>query len=328
MTTEHAPRRSEFISTDGLDALQRMRVGVLATPDGAARPMNFVMRNQALWFHTSPHSLVVSSQQATFTGWVDEAWIPSYWRHPRQACPATTYYTSVVARGPLQVESDLFAKARVLEAFMRKYQPEGGYQVLDANDKLYAGPLAALTVLKMPLADLSCKAKYGQHLSAEARQRVLDGLIQRGDWRTTRLMREHNADLAVADGFCGDGGAMTAEQIWELLKDTYWAHKRNPELVERNRRMALAQWGYFEGGRLLAYLRFEGFWLFDVIVHPNLRGRGIGKELLKRALADPKIEPLPRLGLDTRDADAFYELFGFVKVGRSPNGSWVMIRQR
>lgn len=327
LTTEHPPRRREFLSADGMQVLERARLGVLVSADGSARPMNFVLHEDALWFHTSPHSLVTQSGGATFTSWVDEAWIPSYWRHPRQACPATTYYTSVVARGQLRAETDLHVKARVLECFMSKYQPEGGYQRLDADDKLYAGPLAALTVLKMSLDDLSCKAKYGQHLSPEARQRVLDGLTRRGDWRTTELMRRHNSDLTVSDGFCGDGGAMKAEQIWALLRDTYWAHKRDLEIVERNRRKALAQWGYFEAGELRAYLRFEGFWLFDVIVHPDWRGRGLGKELLRRALADPKIAELPRLGLDTRDADAFYERFGFVRVGRSPGGSWIMIRQ-
>jgi len=130
----------------------------------------------------------------------------------------------------------------------------------------------------------------------------------------------------IPDGFSGDGGAMSKEQIWDLLKDTYWAHKRDLEIIERNRRAALTQWGYFQNGTLKAYLRLEGFWLYDVIVSPKLRGQGIGKELLRRALADPKVSNLPRLGLDTRDAESFYARFGFRRVGQSPNGSWVMMR--
>jgi nitroimidazol reductase NimA-like FMN-containing flavoprotein (pyridoxamine 5'-phosphate oxidase superfamily)/GNAT superfamily N-acetyltransferase len=330
MKTAFPPRRHEFLSHEGVDSLQQIRVGVLATLDEQgqceARPLNFCWLEGSLWFHTSPHSLLARRDCATFTGWHDEAWIPSYWRHPQQACPATTYYTSVVVRGRLQIELDLATKARVLQAFMAKYQPEGGHHPLQADHKLYSGPLQALTVMRMEIEDLSCKAKYGQHLSSEARQKVRNGLIGRGDWRTTSLMKRYNPDLQIPDGYTGDGGAMSAEAIWSLLQDTYWASQRDLEITERNRCKALSQWGYFQDGQLKAYLRLEGNWLYDVIVSPQLRGRGIGSELLTRALADPKVAELPRIGLDTRDGQDFYRRFGFQVIGRSPNGSWVMMR--
>lgn len=328
-TTLFPPRRSEFITSEGLESLEQIRVGVLATLDERgeceARPLNFVLLDGALYFHTAPASNLAARGRATMTGWHDEAWIPSYWRHAQQACPATTYYTSVVARGALTQVECLETKARVLQAFMHKYQPEGGYHPLQAEHKLYAGPLASLSVLRMELEDLSCKAKYGQHLQPGARRKVLNGLIERGDLRTTELMRRYNPDL-LAEGLCADGGAFRAEGIWELLKHTYWAWKRNPELVEINRRNALAQVGYIKDGEILAYARIEGFWLYDVIVHPELRGQGIGKAMIELLLRQPKVQALSRIGLDTRDADGLYERYGFIKVGRGPSGSWIMIR--
>ena len=33
-----------------------------------------------------------------------------------------------------------------------------------------------------------------------------------------------------------------------------------------------------------------------------------------------------RKALDTRDADGLYERYGFIKVGKAPSGSWIMIR--
>ena len=112
----------------------------------------------------------------------------------------------------------------------------------------------------------------------------------------------------------------------ELLRHTYWAWKRNPEIVEQNRRQALAQVGYLRQGRLLGYARIEGFWMYDVVVHPEARGQGIGKGMLELLLSQPRVRALPRIGLDTRDADGLYERYGFEKVGRAPSGSWIMIR--
>ncbi len=328
-STKYPPRRREFITSEGQQSLQEIRVGVLATLDPSgeceARPLNFVWLDGALYFHTAPQSNLAARTRATFTGWHDEAWIPSYWRHAEQACPATTYYNSVVARGALTRVECLETKARVLQAFMHKYQPEGGYQPLQADLKLYAGPLAALCVLRLDLEDLSCKAKYGQHLQPAAREKVLQGLIGRADVRTTELMRRYN-ELARPDGFSADGGAFAVQEIWDLLKHTYWAWKRNEQMVERNRRQALAQVGYLGSGRLMAYARIEGFWLFDVVVHPELRGQGIGKQLIELLLEQPKVQALPRLGLDTRDAQDFYARYGFQLVGKGPSGSWIMIR--
>ena len=132
--------------------------------------------------------------------------------------------------------------------------------------------------------------------------------------------------LVQSNSYWGDGSAMQAEPIWQLLRDTYWACRRELEIVARNHRAALTQCGYFHNGQLKAYLRVEEDWLYDVIVSPELRGRGIGSELLSRVLADPKVEALPRLALNTRDADDFYSRFGFERDGHSPNGSWVMSR--
>lgn len=329
-TTSFPPRRQEFHET--LDPrIWNAPAGVLATlaADGTpeVRPLNFVMFQDALWFHGSPHGVLAqrAGLPASFTCWQDAAWIPSYWRHPEQACPATTYYSSCVVRGLLAAVTSRAEKAASLQALMEKYQPEGGYTPLSAEDRLYAGPLDALTVLRLPLSDVSYKAKYGQHLPAAARQRVLEGLVQRGDRTIAELMRSHN-EIASPEGFTSDASAMAVDDICGLLQDTYWAWKRSPEIVARNRSQATAQWGYFQAGRLCAYARLDGWWLYDVVVRPDLRGQGIGSALIRHVLSDPRVTSLPRLGLDTRDRERFYERFGFQQVGRGPNGSWVMMR--
>jgi GNAT superfamily N-acetyltransferase len=51
-------------------------------------------------------------------------------------------------------------------------------------------------------------------------------------------------------------------------------------------------------------------WVCDVIVHPDHRGRGIGKMLMKAVVEHPVLAPM-RLILVTRDAHGLYEQFGF-----------------
>lgn len=332
MNTKHPARRQEFLTDEGLSCLSRSQYGVLATvdPDGwpEARPLNFVVYQQAVWFHTSFESSLTRRLEATFTACCDLSWIPSYWRNPHQACPATTYYTSVVARGRLQVATDLALKAEIFAKLLEKYQPEGGYVPFDHADKLYAGPLAEVCLVQMSIDDLCCKSKYGQHLTLVNKLKILQGLNNRGDWATAELMRRHNLDIPIPEGYSNDASAMKAEEIFELLRHEHWADRRPLDVVAKNCQTALVQWGYFEGGRLRAYLRVESMWLYDVVVDQDFRGCGIGRRLLEHLMGDARVAALPRLGLSTSTAETLYHKFGFVTVGVGPSGSLVMMHPR
>ena len=64
------------------------------------------------------------------------AQVPSYWIHPELACPASTYYLSALAEGTVQRVHDLARKARILNALMERFQPEGGYAPLRSTKAL------------------------------------------------------------------------------------------------------------------------------------------------------------------------------------------------
>jgi GNAT superfamily N-acetyltransferase len=84
------------------------------------------------------------------------------------------------------------------------------------------------------------------------------------------------------------------------------------------------------GGRLVATSRVladraKWAWVYDVVVDPSLRGRGIGEALFRLLLDHPAVRDCLVVRLGTKDADRFYERFGFVRSDRWPRRPWTSI---
>ena len=60
-------------------------------------PYNFAYDNGEIYFHASPKTGLANSIGKTvkFLAYDSIAWIPSTWRHPELACPATTYLSLI-----------------------------------------------------------------------------------------------------------------------------------------------------------------------------------------------------------------------------------------
>lgn len=162
-------------------------------------PYNFSWTGRYLYFHSSPRAGLAKAAGAKmkFLAYCRVAWIPSTWRHPELACPATTYFCSVTISARLKPVKTRREKALALELFMRKYQADEGYKPL--QDKVYRGPLDALFVGRMEVKRPITKMKMGQHLTTKHRRAVFDKLQERaqpGDGQVLELMRFANADLA------------------------------------------------------------------------------------------------------------------------------------
>jgi GNAT superfamily N-acetyltransferase len=69
-----------------------------------------------------------------------------------------------------------------------------------------------------------------------------------------------------------------------------------------------------EGGRAV--------WLEDMVVHPDRRGQGVGRQLLNRAIAEAKMAACTRITLLTdltnQTAMRFYSRAGFVRSAMTP----------
>lgn len=196
-------RRKEFKLTNQaeIDALlNAAEYGVLSTIDEAGfpqtLPVNFVWLEGKICFHGAKAgekaANIARNAKAGFCVTRALSLIPSYFSDPVLACPATQYFVSIVIKGEVRVVEEAEEKARILNALMRKLQPEGGYAPLSADDDRYANMLKATAVYVLVPARLTAKAKLGQNLSKERLAGLIEQLEKRGgdnDRQTVALMK-------------------------------------------------------------------------------------------------------------------------------------------
>jgi uncharacterized protein len=196
-------RRHDKEATDpaALEAvLQQAEWGTLGLQGTAGRPMlvplNFLFFEGRIYFHGAPAGekmeRLAAGADATFLVVDPYALIPSYAFDPVRACPASQYFKSVLAYGRVEPIHDPERKAVVLEALMRKLQPEGGYEPIRADSPAYKASLQGVAVLEFTIAGMTGKFGLGQNLKPEVRENVEAFLEQRGcplDQRTLEAMR-------------------------------------------------------------------------------------------------------------------------------------------
>ena len=102
--------------------------------------------------------------------------------------------------------------------------------------------------------------------------------------------------------------------VYQLLKETYWAHRRSYDVVTRLTEHSLCftllcqndQIGF--GRAVSDYTVFS--WIADVVIHPEYRGEGLGKWMMSCIIEHPKIAHT-QIALQTKDAHSFYEKYNF-----------------
>ncbi|MGG4482471.1 pyridoxamine 5'-phosphate oxidase family protein [Paenibacillus illinoisensis] len=198
-------RRKEFTVDEEKEIttfLDQCSFGFLGTvsPDGQPRvtPLNFVYMDGCFYFHGSlageKMKQIKHDSSVSFTVAEEFSLIPSYFSDPELACPATSFFKSVMASGQAEPVQDLDIKGKVLQRFMEKLQPQGGYVPIDAADSRYKGNLKAVAVVRIVPDHLSAKFKFGQNLSTERFEHISGQLEQRNEGRdaeTAEMMRKY-----------------------------------------------------------------------------------------------------------------------------------------
>ena len=112
--------------------------------------------------------------------------LPSYYFHPTDASQADTLYVSVVIKGNASIVQDSVEKARALNALMKKYQKEGGYEPLASNMR----SVREVTVLKIVPDQIRGKYKIGQHWIPRYRLKMARNIVQReGEDNAKRILK-------------------------------------------------------------------------------------------------------------------------------------------
>ncbi len=146
-------------------------------------PLNFIFTENRVIFHGAldgeKFEILGSEPKVTFTTSIPYSIIPSYWTAKDYACPASTFYKSVTIRGTGKILEDVEDKARFLNLFMGKYQPEGKYRAIDVSDSMYRKGLEETAVFTIETSHVDVKCKFGQHLSIEKRKHLIIRLEER-----------------------------------------------------------------------------------------------------------------------------------------------------
>jgi nitroimidazol reductase NimA-like FMN-containing flavoprotein (pyridoxamine 5'-phosphate oxidase superfamily)/GNAT superfamily N-acetyltransferase len=325
-----------------LALLARSRVVHLATTtpvgDPILRTVHGVLVDDRIAFHGAPagEKLAALGRPAVLSAEEIVAEIPSYFTDPERACPATTYYRSVQVHGPLTELTDPIIKARVLQALMTKYQPEGGHVPITAEDPRYRKQVEGIMIVALPLDHVDCKDKLGQNRKPDEMSHLLAQLWARGlpgDPAAIEVLRAANPATPDPAFLHAPAGARLscalepddAAPAAALLAGTYWNLDVPADRIARAHLGAGAWVGaHDERGDLIASARAVGDgakWvdLRDVVVTPAWRGRGLGLAVVRLILDHPFVRRAHAVTLHTRDAMPFYERFGFGPAPTNPN---------
>ena len=160
-----------------------------------AVPVNFVRIDDALYFHgalkNKKMKMLAQNPTVSFSVVENYALIDSdFSSTDGLACPATQFFKSVSIDGIASVVEGRNEKAKVFEALMQKLQPKGGYKPF--SDNAYDTPIKTTAVVKIAIREMRCKFKFGQHLSNERFEMIVENLLKRGthiDKKTVEMMK-------------------------------------------------------------------------------------------------------------------------------------------
>lgn len=255
--------------------------------------------------------------------------IPSTVFDPELACPATTYYRSAQLHGVLEELQAPEERARALQALMERLQPEGGYAPITADHPHYARVLAGLQIVRVAPTRLVGKAKLGQNRRPDQLRDVAALLWERGrpgDLEALVHLLRANPEAPLPEALQAREGlrllpwldAGQREEAAALVATTDWSQDVTAAELTAALEASSALVGIAEEatGRLIGTARAisdgtRHAWIYDVVVAPEHRRRGVGTRMMALLLDHPAVRRAREVRLTTRDAEHLYARLGF-----------------
>jgi len=181
------------------DILDKAEYGILALCIDSkpySVPLNFIRVDDDIYFHgalkNKKMKMLKQNPNVSFSVVENYALIDSDFSTTEGlACPATQFFKSISMDGVAVLEESREVKVKVFKALMQKLQPKGGYKPF--SDSAYDKALKATALVKIEIKNLTCKFKFGQHLSEERFEMIVSSLLKRGtqiDRATVKIMKE------------------------------------------------------------------------------------------------------------------------------------------
>ena len=117
--------------------------------------------------------------------------------------------------------------------------------------------------------------------------------------------------------FCDDRSRVDIQQLQTLFKlAAFWARERCSEDLEiavANSNPIVTAW---DGENMIGFARAtsDGIYratIWDVVIHPDYQGGGLGRKLVQTVLSHPLMSRVERVYLMTTHQQKFYERIGF-----------------
>ena len=117
--------------------------------------------------------------------------------------------------------------------------------------------------------------------------------------------------------FCDSKSRLDLDQLQALFRrGAFWAQDRSIEdfsIAIANSEPVVSVW---DGERLIGFARAtsDGIYratIWDVVIHPDYRGAGLGRKLVETVLSHPRMNRVERVYLMTTHQQSFYERIGF-----------------
>ncbi|MEN6313837.1 MAG: GNAT family N-acetyltransferase [Clostridiaceae bacterium] len=118
--------------------------------------------------------------------------------------------------------------------------------------------------------------------------------------------------------FSDDKSLLSIDSVCDLLAQSYWADTRAKEKIEVSINNSIC-YGVYHNSIQVGFARVitdfaTMYWLCDVIIDKEYRGKGLGKRLVGLITGSEELKGLRGI-LRTRDAHGLYEQYGFVRDG-------------